>query len=111
MITNCGRCHECGAKLRNVLDGEEWCPTCQSYRRYRSHGWTHGTGYDDRGCPHSQVWQTFQLIPESAIPRKERGAYVWALSNSIQGGVPLQTTADVFVQRVKAFHEGMGDQR
>lgn len=37
----CGHCHTCGTKLREVLDGEEWCPVCQTYRRYRSHGW-HG---------------------------------------------------------------------
>ena len=35
----CGRCHECGTKLLYVLDGEEYCPTCRCYRRYRSHGW------------------------------------------------------------------------
>jgi uncharacterized Zn finger protein (UPF0148 family) len=43
MLTlNCGRCHTCGTKLRIVLDGEEWCPTCGQYRRYRSHGWARG---------------------------------------------------------------------
>ncbi len=36
---NCHRCHTCGSPLRNVLDGEEWCDTCHTYRRYRSHGW------------------------------------------------------------------------
>lgn len=35
----CGRCHDCGAKLRSCLDGEEWCPDCGTYRRYPSHGW------------------------------------------------------------------------
>jgi uncharacterized Zn finger protein (UPF0148 family) len=35
----CGRCHTCGTVLHSVLDGEEWCPRCQTYRRYRSHGW------------------------------------------------------------------------
>lgn len=39
-IKNCGRCHTCGTSLRQVLDGEEWCPRCGQYRRYRSHGWT-----------------------------------------------------------------------
>lgn len=38
----CKHCHECGTKLRQVLDGEEWCPKCEQYRRYRSHGWTTG---------------------------------------------------------------------
>ncbi len=39
-MTHCGNCHTCGTKLSNVLDGEQWCPKCQQYRRYRSHGWT-----------------------------------------------------------------------
>ena len=28
----CQWCHECGAKLREVLDGELWCDTCQGYK-------------------------------------------------------------------------------
>ncbi len=36
---HCGHCHTCGSTLKRVLDGEEWCPTCNAYRRYRSHGW------------------------------------------------------------------------
>jgi hypothetical protein len=39
MDRNCGHCHTCGARLRVVLDGEEWCDRCGAYRRYRSHGW------------------------------------------------------------------------
>lgn len=35
----CGHCHTCDALLRTCLDGEEWCPRCQEYRRYRSHSW------------------------------------------------------------------------
>lgn len=35
---NCGHCHTCGTALNRVLDGEEWCPACNSYRRYHSHG-------------------------------------------------------------------------
>lgn len=35
----CSKCHSCGTKLRIVLDGEEWCATCHTYRRYQSHGW------------------------------------------------------------------------
>ena len=30
--TCCYYCHTCGAELRNVLDGELWCGTCQHYR-------------------------------------------------------------------------------
>lgn len=37
---NCGNCHTCGQPLRIVLDGEEWCDTCGTYRRYKSHGWS-----------------------------------------------------------------------
>jgi len=36
---NCGHCHTCGSELREVLDGEEWCQKCRTYRRYKSHGW------------------------------------------------------------------------
>ncbi len=36
---HCGHCHTCGTPLHKVLDGEEWCPICGMYRRYRSHGW------------------------------------------------------------------------
>jgi len=45
---NCGHCHTCGTPLRTVLDGEEWCPTCQQYRRYAAHGWA---GTTDPDCP------------------------------------------------------------
>jgi len=40
---NCGHCHTCGGPLRKVLDGEEWCDNCETYRRYVSHGWGAGT--------------------------------------------------------------------
>jgi hypothetical protein len=46
-MRNCGRCHTCGTVLRVVLDGEEWCPYCQTYRRYRAHGWA---TMSDVGC-------------------------------------------------------------
>jgi len=45
---NCGHCHTCGTALQTVLDGEEWCPTCQQYRRYAAHGWA---GTTDPDCP------------------------------------------------------------
>jgi len=44
---HCGKCHTCGTELRKVLDGEEWCPKCETYRRYRSHGWA---GTEDKEC-------------------------------------------------------------
>lgn len=37
---NCGHCHTCGARMLDVLDGEEYCPNCHQYRRYHSHGWS-----------------------------------------------------------------------
>jgi uncharacterized Zn finger protein (UPF0148 family) len=37
-MKNCGKCHTCGTKLQIVLDGEEWCPSCEQYKRYNTHG-------------------------------------------------------------------------
>lgn len=37
---HCGQCHTCGDALREALDGEEWCPTCETWRRYESHGFS-----------------------------------------------------------------------
>lgn len=51
MMAGCGHCHECGAKLQIVLDGEEYCPKCQAYRRYTSHGW--GGDCEASPCPES----------------------------------------------------------
>lgn len=42
----CGYCHDCMTPLRPVLDGEEWCPRCDVYRRYPSHGWADGKTSD-----------------------------------------------------------------
>ncbi len=52
-MPSCGRCHTCGTLLQILLDGEEWCQTCQTYRRYPSHGWSRGACSDagDPGCP------------------------------------------------------------
>ena len=36
---SCKSCHTCGTAVRVVLDGEEWCDTCQTYQRPASHGW------------------------------------------------------------------------
>jgi hypothetical protein len=30
--TCCKVCHSCGSQLREVLDGELWCDTCQMYQ-------------------------------------------------------------------------------
>jgi uncharacterized Zn finger protein (UPF0148 family) len=43
-MTHCGKCHTCGLKLVQVLDGEEWCPNCGQYRRYVSHGFSPKAG-------------------------------------------------------------------
>ena len=56
MAQNCGRCHTCGTVLKIVLDGEEWCPRCQTFRRYRSHGWAAGYG-DLDPCPQDYLYQ------------------------------------------------------
>ncbi len=50
-MSDCQRCHQCGTRLRLVLDGEEWCPTCQTFRRYRSHGWSRGAGTASEQAP------------------------------------------------------------
>jgi hypothetical protein len=59
MQAKCSHCHECGTRLKQVLDGEEWCPTCSSFRRYRSHGWMHALA-DQTPCP---VWVAMRATP------------------------------------------------
>jgi hypothetical protein len=50
MKTHCKHCHTCGCRLLDCLDGEEWCPVCRQYRRYRSHGWS--ASYNETSpCP------------------------------------------------------------
>ncbi len=34
------KCHGCGGRVRIVLDGEEWCPCCETYQRPVPHGWS-----------------------------------------------------------------------
>ena len=46
----CGCCHTCGTKMKRVLDGEEWCPKCGVYHRYRTHGWGYGGDSEDSPC-------------------------------------------------------------
>jgi hypothetical protein len=53
-MSYCGRCHACGTKLKNVLDGEEWCENCKQYRRYHSHGWGRWAG-EKNPCPNFQA--------------------------------------------------------
>jgi len=38
-MRNCGKCHDCGTPMLSAMDGEEFCPKCKTYHRYRSHGW------------------------------------------------------------------------
>jgi len=56
-MSNCGRCHNCGSVLRVVLDGEEWCPQCETYRRYHSHGFARGA------CEYEECPQWLTLCP------------------------------------------------
>lgn len=59
-ITDCGKCHECGAELDDGLsDGWEWCPECLEGKHYRSHGWA-GMGSAARYCPYLAVEYTAQ---------------------------------------------------
>jgi len=60
MATYCGCCHDCGTALVLCLDGEEWCPKCQEYRRYTRHGWPRlshkGDSKDENSsCPSGHV--------------------------------------------------------
>jgi hypothetical protein len=73
-MSGCGRCHECGEKLRTVLDGEEWCDRCGEYRRYRAHGWT-ATSY---GCV-CPLWDTFLIAPVRGYPKDQWAKEVSAL--------------------------------
>lgn len=52
-MMHCQHCHTCGSPLQTCLDGEEWCPHCRRYRRYRSHGWAMACADDDQAdaCP------------------------------------------------------------
>jgi uncharacterized Zn finger protein (UPF0148 family) len=50
MTAKCTHCHTCGTELEEGFDGKDWCPTCQCYRLYRSHGWTHALA-DKTPCP------------------------------------------------------------
>ena len=56
---SCGKCHDCGEVLGGILDGEEWCPVCKTYRRYKSHGW---------GAPGDGEWE----CPDSCRVREGR---------------------------------------
>jgi len=64
----CGRCHTCGTPLKKVLDGEEWCPTCQAYRRYASHGWN-ARGDGELECP---TEDSRKMFPKGTVARCNR---------------------------------------
>lgn len=68
-MSNCGKCHRCGTPLQRVLDGEEWCPKCQQYRRYRSHGWVYG----ESSCCAPELEQKLQadLLDEYTLEEYE----------------------------------------
>jgi hypothetical protein len=48
---DCQHCHTCGSPLRAVPENQEWCDTCQCYRRYRAHGWVYGAEDRATECP------------------------------------------------------------
>ena len=73
MSGNCGRCHQCGADLRIVQDGEEWCSVCQTYRRYRSHGWSAAAS-----DPNSETCPDWSRI---IVGRRERDGVVVELGD------------------------------
>lgn len=50
MTGGCGKCHVCREPLKTVLDGEEWCRHCATYRRYWQHGFGFGVGEDGGSC-------------------------------------------------------------
>lgn len=50
-MRNCGHCHKCGSELKKCLDGEEYCPSCQVYLRYWSHGWPYRAWRGPAECP------------------------------------------------------------
>lgn len=63
-VNDCGRCHTCWTTLREVLDGEQWCPTCNAYRRYLSHGFARGCADpNDTGCPREAPSGILQTEP------------------------------------------------
>lgn len=68
--THCGHCHTCGATQQWVLDGEEWCPQCGQYRRYKAHGWgTSGEGAWT--CPEriqNERTERFGALPSAMAP-------------------------------------------
>lgn len=51
--SGCGRCHTCRERLYLVLDDEEYCRKCATYRRYQAHGWARDLDEheDFRECP------------------------------------------------------------
>lgn len=55
---HCRRCHDCGTELKQVLDGEEWCPVCGKYRRYYSHGWSWCCCNSDEKAENCPDWET-----------------------------------------------------
>lgn len=80
----CSNCHQCGARLRCVLDGEEWCPQCQQYRRYISHGWSPGcaTSTDRVPCPPTQkdaVCLTSTSAP--TVPSSTTASVRWCVAD------------------------------
>ena len=98
-MTNCGRCHTCGTQLKKVLDGEEWCPTCEVYRRYPSHGWPKSAVTDrDTKCPQVTRQDLVRKLDDAAAaileadPNGSAGWIIYLLEQmeTENGGLPLE---------------------
>jgi len=89
-MRNCNRCHTCGEELVQVLDGEQWCPNCQTYRRYQSHGWSDG-GEGNAECPEkvpgtAQGGQSFKpSVPDYGLWLEELMGIEWCRQHFPEG--------------------------
>ena len=124
-MRNCGQCHECDMSMVRKLDGEEWCPTCQAYRRYRSHGWAYGVAdTGDPMCPPKELrTEQGRLLHEldcgdrspierlRAVQRQLHATskgYSADMSKSERGFVLFGPSADHGVLNIRTFAMGLG---
>lgn len=71
-MRNCGKCHYCGTKLQKVMDGEEWCPSYEQYRRYDTHGFK-APGYSTHNaCPEISFKEGWARRPEATCEEIQR---------------------------------------
>lgn len=55
----CGKCHKCGTELVFTTNGNEWCPVCNDYPKYKQHGYHDGI---DSPCKMDQPKVTVPLL-------------------------------------------------